>query len=87
VRENIPVAVVVFNDYGHGSIRELQKREYGGRIVGSNYTPPPFDELARVMGALGFRATKPEEVKPALGKILDSGKPGVLEISINPKIG
>ena len=87
VRENIPVAVVVFNDYGHGSIRELQKREYGGRIVGSNYTPPPFDELARVMGALGIRVTKPEEVKPALGKILDSGKPGVLEISINPKIG
>lgn len=85
VREGIAVAVVVFNDYGHGSIRELQRREYGGRVVGSNYTPPPFDELARVMGALGARATKPEEIKPALGKILDSGKPGVLEISIDPR--
>jgi len=87
VRENIPVAVVVFNDYGHGSIRELQKREYGGRVVGSDYTPPPFHELARVMGALGTRVTKPEEIKLALGKILDSGKPGVLEISIDPRAG
>jgi thiamine pyrophosphate-dependent acetolactate synthase large subunit-like protein len=36
------------------------------------------------MGALGVRVTKPEEVKPALARLLESGKPGVLEISISP---
>lgn len=87
VRENIAVAIVVFNDYGYGSIRELQKSDYRGRVVGSDYTPPPFHEMARLMGALGIRVNTPEEVKPALGKILDSGKPGVLEISIDPRIG
>ena len=85
VREKIPVAVVVFNDNGYGSIRELQKREFGGRVVGSDYPTPPFDELARVMGALGLRAGRPEEAGPALGKILESGKPGVLEIPIGPQ--
>lgn len=83
VREKIPVAVVVFNDNGYGSIRELQKKDFGGRIVGSDYATPAFDEMARVMGALGFRASKPEEVRPALGKILDSGKPGLVEIPID----
>jgi len=85
VRENIAVAVIVFNDYGHGSIREIQKREYGGRIVGADYRSPPFHEIARLMGALGFRVSKPEEVRPALAQILGSGKPGLLEISIPPQ--
>jgi thiamine pyrophosphate-dependent acetolactate synthase large subunit-like protein len=37
------------------------------------------------MGALGTRISKPEEVRPALGPMLDSGKPALLEIAIDPK--
>ena len=85
VRENIAVAIVVFNDFGHGSIRELQKRDFGGRVVGSDSRDVPFGDFARLMGALGTRIRKPEEVQPALGQILDSGKPGLLEIAIDPK--
>ncbi len=85
VRENIAVAIVVFNDYGYGSIRELQKREFNGRVVGSDCNPVPFYEIARSMGALGIRITKVDEVKPALAEILSSGKPGVLEISIDTR--
>ena len=84
VCENIAVAIVVFNDYGYGSIRELQKREFDGRVVGSDCYPVPFYEIACQMGALGIRITKVDEVKPALAEILSSGKPGVLEISIDP---
>ncbi len=84
VRENIAVTIVIFNDFGHGSIRELQKRDFGGRVVGSDSRDVPFHEFARMMGALGTRVSKPEEIKPALGKILDSGKPGLLEITIDP---
>lgn len=86
VRENIAVAIVVFNDYGYGSIREIQKRDFGGRVVGSDSREVPFADIARLMGALGTRVKKPEEVKPALGEILDSGKPGLLEIAIDPKV-
>ena len=84
VRENIAITIVIFNDFGHGSIRELQKRDFGGRVVGSDCRDVPFHEFARLMGALGTRVSKPEEIKPALGKILDSGKPGLLEITIDP---
>jgi acetolactate synthase-1/2/3 large subunit len=85
VRENIAVTIVIFNDFGHGSIRELQRRDFGGREVGSDSRDVPFGEFARIMGALGTRISKPEEVKAALGPMLDSGKPGLLEIAIDPK--
>lgn len=84
VRENIAVAVVIFNDKGYGSVRELQRRDFGGRVVGSDYNPPPFHEIARVMGATGIGITQPEEIGPALQKIFDSGKPGILQVSIDP---
>jgi acetolactate synthase-1/2/3 large subunit len=83
VRENIAVTVVVFNDRGHGSIRELQKREYNDRVVGADHMMPPFDQIARLMGGVGARASKPEEIKPALNQLLNSGKPGVLDIAID----
>jgi acetolactate synthase-1/2/3 large subunit len=85
VRENIAVTTVVFNDFGHGSIRELQRRDFGGREVGSDSRDVPFGDFARLMGALGTRISKPEEVRPALGPMLDSGKPALLEIAIDPK--
>ena len=85
VRENIAVTIVIFNDFGHGSIRELQRRDFGGREVGSDSRDVPFGDFARLMGALGARVTKPEEVRPALGPMLDSGKPALLEIAIDPK--
>ncbi len=84
VRENIAVTIVIFNDFGHGSIREIQKRDFGGRVVGSESRDVPFHEFARLMGALGTRVNKPEEIKPALGRLLDSAKPGLLEITIDP---
>ena len=84
VRENIGVTTIVFNDFGHGSIREIQRRDFGGRVVGSDSRDVPFGEFARLMGALGTRVTKPEEIAPALGPMLDSGKTALLEIAIDP---
>jgi len=83
VRENIAIATIIFNDHGYGSIREIQKRDYG-RVVGSDSGPVPYHEIARLMGAAGIRVTAPEEVKPALTEILASRRPGVVEISIDP---
>ena len=58
VHENIAVAIVVFNDYGYGTIRELQKREFNGRVVGSECNPVPFYEIARSMAHWEFASPK-----------------------------
>lgn len=79
------VAVVLFNDYGYGCIRELQKWKFNGRGVGSGCHPVPFHEIARSIGARRIRVGEIKEVKPVLTRIFSSGKPGVLKISIEPQ--
>ena len=53
------------------------------RYVGTNLANPDFAEVSRVMGAEGVRVSKPEEVGPALTKLIQSGKPGVLQIDVS----
>ena len=44
---------------------------------------PDFAEVSRVMGAEGVRVSEPEEVGPALTKLIQSGRPGVLQIDVS----
>jgi len=83
VRENIPVVCVVFNDQGLGNERAFQKSLYGGRLYGVDYRNPDFGALAREFGAYGEQVRKPRELKGALRRALDSGKPAVVDVIIH----
>ena len=56
---------------------------YANRYVGTNLANPSFAEISRTMGGEGIRVTKPEEVGPALTSLINSGKPGVLEVVVS----
>jgi thiamine pyrophosphate-dependent acetolactate synthase large subunit-like protein len=84
VRERIPVITVVMTNNCWGSEKAYQKYFFNERYVGSDFTNPRFDEYARLFGALGLRAEKPEELRPALEKALAANVPTVLEISVDP---
>jgi len=83
VRENIPTIAVVFNNGQWGAEKKNQVDFYSDRFVGTNIQNPSFAEVSRVMGAEGIKVTKPSEVGPALKTLIDSGKPGVLEIMVS----
>merc|ERR1712055_416127 len=83
VRENIPAIAVVFNNGQWGAEKKNQVDFYGDRYVGTNIVNPSFAELSRTMGAEGVKVSKAEEVGPALTKLIESGKPGVLEIMVS----
>ncbi len=83
VRENIPVVCVVFNDQGLGNERAFQKSLYGGRLYGVDYRNPDFGALAREFGAYGEQVRRPGELKGALRRALDSGKPAVVDVIIH----
>merc|ERR1712152_128059 len=68
VRENIPAIGVVFNNGQWGAEKKNQV---------------DFAEISRTMGGEGIRVTKPEEVGPSLTSLINSGKPGVLEIVVS----
>lgn len=83
VRENIPAIGVVFNNGQWGAEKKNQVDFYANRYVGTNLANPSFAEISRTMGGEGIRVTKPEEVGPALTSLINSGKPGVLEVVVS----
>jgi thiamine pyrophosphate-dependent acetolactate synthase large subunit-like protein len=85
VREKIPVVCVVYNDRGLGNERAFQKEHYGGRTFAVDYNDVDFAALARVFGAHGERVEDPAALLPALKRALDSGKPAVVDVVIDPE--
>merc|ERR1712115_680299 len=83
VRENIPAIAVVFNNRQWGAEKKNQVDFYSDRFAGTNLESPSFAELSRTMGAEGIKVSKPDEVGPALTKLIQSGRPGVLEVMVS----
>jgi acetolactate synthase-1/2/3 large subunit len=86
VRYKIPVVVVVMNNFCFANVKEKQMREYGGRVIGSDYTNPDFAQLARLFGARGERIETAEEVVPAIVRALHSDVPSVLDVMVDPRL-
>jgi len=83
VREEIPVIAVVFNNNQWGAEKKNQIDYYDDRYVGTNLQNPDFAELARVMGAEGYRVDRPEDVKEAVQAALASGRPAVIDAIVD----
>ncbi len=69
----LPVVVVILNNFGWISIRDLQMRNFQKRIIGTDFKDkngkvrtPDFEEIARGFGAEYFRADTPEELTRSL---------------------
>jgi acetolactate synthase-1/2/3 large subunit len=69
VEERLPVKVAIINNRYLGMVRQWQQLIYDNRISGSDlHVGPDWVKLAEAMGALGLRATRPDEVEAVLEK-------------------
>jgi acetolactate synthase I/II/III large subunit len=80
VREQLPVVVVINNNFAFGNTRDRQRAAHGGRYLGVFYRNPDFAEFARLLGAHGERVEKAEDLVPALDRALASGRPAVVDV-------
>lgn len=87
VREEIPVIAVVFNNDQWGAEKKNQIDYYSDRFVGTNLTNPDFAQLARDMGAEGYRVERPDQVRGAVEAAIASGKPAVIDAIIDGSPG
>src|SRR5258706_10216139 len=87
VKEKIPAVAVVFNNGQWGAEKKNQIDYFDSRFVGTNLANPDFSEVARVMGAEGYRVEHEDEVADALKAALESGKPSVVEIMLTQELG
>ena len=69
----LPVVVLVLNNFGWISIRDLQMRNFQKRVIGTDFKDregkvrtPDFEEIAAGFGAEYFRAETPEELTRSL---------------------
>jgi acetolactate synthase-1/2/3 large subunit len=84
VENQLPVKVVIVNNGGHGMVRQWQDVIYGGRFQSIDLSASPdFVKLAEAYGAVGIRASKPNEVVPALERAFAEPGPVVVDVMVD----
>ncbi len=86
VQYNLPVKVAIVNNNFLGMIRQWQELFYKKRYSFSEMNVnPDFVKLAEAYGAVGLRATKPNEVEDVLKKALSIKKPVIMDFVVAPE--
>jgi len=79
----LPVKIVILNNQYLGMVRQWQELFYDKRYSGTGMEhAPDFVKLAEAYGAVGLRATKPEEVEPVLTKGLSLPKTVIMDFVV-----
>ncbi len=82
----LPVKVVILNNQYLGMVRQWQELFYDKCYSCTCMEhAPDFVKLAEAYGAVGLRATKPEEVVPVLEKGLSINKTVLMEFQVEPE--
>jgi thiamine pyrophosphate-dependent acetolactate synthase large subunit-like protein len=92
VQLKLPVVVVILNNFGWISIRDLQMRNFQKRIIATDFKDkegkvrtPDFEKITRAYGAEYFRAETPEELKSSLSRGIKRDGPAVVEAIMENK--
>jgi acetolactate synthase I/II/III large subunit len=80
----LPVKTIILNNGGHGMVRQWQSIIYRERYCAIDFKgSPDFVKLAEAYGCAGIRATRPEEVTPALEKAFATPGPVVVDMWVD----
>ena len=85
VDNKLPVKVAILNNSFLGMVRQWQQLFYGRRYSATPMTAPDFVKLAEAYGAVGLRATKPEEVEPVIREALNTSRPVIMDFKVEPE--
>lgn len=84
VQYGLPVKVVILNNRYLGMVRQWQELFYECRYACTDMQhAPDFAKLAEAFGAVGLRATKPEDVEPVLREGLFSDKTVIMDFVVD----
>jgi acetolactate synthase-1/2/3 large subunit len=86
-RLNLPIKFLVYNNGGYNSIRQMQIKRFGGRLVGadetSGLTLPPLERVAHSYG-MRYRFANNGNQLQALDGIMNSREPAVIDLNMDP---
>ncbi|MGN0599574.1 MAG: biosynthetic-type acetolactate synthase large subunit [Oscillospiraceae bacterium] len=84
VQENIPVKIIIMRNNRLGMVRELQTKAYKDQQIAVRLTDgnPDFAMLAKAYGIDSMSVTNMSEAEEAIGKLVASDKPFLLEVNV-----
>ncbi|MEU8382971.1 thiamine pyrophosphate-binding protein [Streptosporangium sp. NPDC048865] len=88
VRFDLPFIGVIGNNSSMNQIRYGQAAKYGenrGR-VGNTLGDVRYDEFARMLGGHGEEVRDPADIRPALERARESGKPALINVWVDPDV-
>jgi len=88
VRFNLPFVGIVGNNSSMNQIRYGQAAKYGdnrGRI-GNTLGDVPYDQFAKMLGGYGEEVRNPADIRPALERARESGKPSLINVWVDPDV-
>lgn len=85
VAHRIATVCIVMNNGCWGAEKAYQRDFFGGRYLGADVPNPPYDQLARLWGARGFRVERASELESAIGEAIACGEPAVVDVMVDPE--
>ncbi len=85
VEYKINTITIVMNNKSWGAEKAYQKDFYEKRYLGADINSPPFDKVAELYGAKGFKVKKVSEINQAVREALKINKPVVIDVDVDPK--
>ncbi len=80
----VDTVTVVMNNGCWGAEKAYQREFFDGRYIGADLHNPPFDQVAELYGAAGYRVERLDEVAEAVRAALDAGRPAVIDVAVDP---
>jgi len=85
VENKLPVKIAILNNSFLGMVRQWQQLFYERRYSSTPLGAPDFVKLAEAYGAVGLRATKPQEVEPVIKEALNTPRPVIMDFRVEPE--
>jgi acetolactate synthase-1/2/3 large subunit len=87
VRQRLPIVSVVSNNYGWRDVSHEQDMWFGqGRRFASELSDTRWDRFAEAFGGHGEHVTTLGQLRPALSRAFESGKPSIINVQTDPEV-
>ena len=81
----INTITIVMNNKSWGAEKAYQKDFFEKHYIGSDISSPPFDKIAELYGAKGFKVEKVSEINEAVKAAINNKSPAVIDVAVDPK--
>jgi thiamine pyrophosphate-dependent acetolactate synthase large subunit-like protein len=84
VEYGINTVCIVMNNGCWGAEKAYQRDFFGERYIGADVPNPPYDKLAELWGARGFRVERAADLEATVAEAVACGKPAVVDVKVDP---